>query len=464
MIRRLLGELWRSERGSTVTYVALTLPVLFGAAALTIDLGRGLTLNTELQQAADAAALAGAAELNGQTGARSRATTAAQGAFGTNSQTYASGGGAVTISAITFLSSIGATDPPLLPPNGTAAGDVAATSDADAAFIKVQATQRSVATTFINVTARLIPGAPNESAITTTAFAVAGFKQFACTDFALLICAPTGGITLTSGIQVDAKEHGASWTPGAFGLVVGPGGQGAAAGARYLASASAGNGSCRPSSFQVQNGSVTSEYTGLNTRFDLYGSPHFNSPQDKTTYPPARNVTKGYTVSGKAVCNQQPDPTHAKALPRDSCFPNSCPNGRFGNGSWDRAGYWAVNHGTTLPAALTSASRYATYRYEIDNGLIPQPVAPATTHEFGVPKCSPATPNDNPDRRVMNVAIVDCSSGSLTGTVRPIALMRGFITEPALAPPNDDFWIEVISITGPNDSTNQLKNVVQLYR
>jgi Flp pilus assembly protein TadG len=465
MIRRLLGALWRSDDGVAAVYVALTLPVLFGTAALTIDLSRGLTLNTELQQAADAAALAGAAELNGQTGARSRATTAAQGAFGVNNQTYASGGNAVTIASITFLSSIAATDPPLLPPSGTASGDVVATGDVDAAYIKVEVAQRSVATMLISAAAALIPGLPSESAITTTAFAVAGFQQVACTDFALLLCAPPN-VTLTPGMQIDAKEHGTSWTPGAFGLVVGPLGKGAAAGAKYLASASAGNTACRSTSFQVQNGNVTSEYTGINTRFDLYGSPHFNSPADKTTYPPARNVTKGYTVTGKAVCNQQPDPTHAKALPRDNCFATGCsPDPRFGNGAWDRAGYWAVNHGTPLPAALTSASRYATYRYEIDNGLIPKPVAPATTKENGAPACSPATPTDTPDRRVMNIAIVDCSSQSLSGTVRPTGLISAFITEPELAPPNDDIWIEVISIVGPpSPSNNVIHNIVQLYR
>jgi Flp pilus assembly protein TadG len=463
MIRRLLGALWRAEEGAAAAYVALTLPVMFGVAALTVDLSRGLTLNTELQQAADAAALAGAAELNGQVGAQTRATTAAQGAFGTNTQTYASGGSAVTIASITFLSAIAATDPPLLPPGGTAAGDVVATGDADSAFIKVQVTSRSVTAMLINALTTFLPGKPDESTISTGAVAVAGFQQVFCTDFALMICNPTD-VTLTPGMQIDAKEHANPWAPGAFGLVVGPLGNGAAAGAKYLASA-APSASCRPSSFQVQNGTVTSEYTGINTRFDLYGPPHFNGQADKTTYPPARDVTKGYTYPGNAACNQSPDPTHAKALPRDSCFATGCsPDARFGNGTWDRAGYWAVNHGTTMPAALTSASRYTTYRYEIDNGVIPRPVAPATTNEHGAPACSPATPTDNPDRRIINVALVDCANQNMNGTIRPIGLLRGFITEPELAPPNDDVWIEVISVSLPNGSDNLIHNIVQLYR
>lgn len=53
----------RSRRGSTLVMVALMLSVFMGIAAIAADIGRFYVVNGELQTAADAAALRGAAEL-----------------------------------------------------------------------------------------------------------------------------------------------------------------------------------------------------------------------------------------------------------------------------------------------------------------------------------------------------------------------------------------------------------------
>ena len=55
-----LRSLIRDVEGAIVIYIALIAPVLIGVGALTLDLGRLITLNTELQSAADAASLAAA--------------------------------------------------------------------------------------------------------------------------------------------------------------------------------------------------------------------------------------------------------------------------------------------------------------------------------------------------------------------------------------------------------------------
>src|SRR5437879_12041708 len=73
----------REEGGAVAIQIALTTTVLLGFAGLVVDLGEAFTLNTELQQAADAAALAAAAELDGFSGAQTRATAAACGAGAT---------------------------------------------------------------------------------------------------------------------------------------------------------------------------------------------------------------------------------------------------------------------------------------------------------------------------------------------------------------------------------------------
>ncbi len=67
----------RDTRGAVSVYVAIVAQVLFGVGALTLDVGRLITLHTELQAAADAAAIAGARELNRLPDARAKAREAA---------------------------------------------------------------------------------------------------------------------------------------------------------------------------------------------------------------------------------------------------------------------------------------------------------------------------------------------------------------------------------------------------
>src|SRR5262249_11747626 len=66
----------RSEEGTAFVFLALTLPVLMGFTLLAVDVGRGNNLHYDAQKAADALALAGARELNGQSDALTRAQSA----------------------------------------------------------------------------------------------------------------------------------------------------------------------------------------------------------------------------------------------------------------------------------------------------------------------------------------------------------------------------------------------------
>ena len=65
-------SLWRNRRGAVAIYVASSALVLLGIGAFSIDLGHIMTVNTELQNAADAASIAGAQELDRFSGARTR--------------------------------------------------------------------------------------------------------------------------------------------------------------------------------------------------------------------------------------------------------------------------------------------------------------------------------------------------------------------------------------------------------
>lgn len=62
-MKRLVKKFIRNEDGQALPLVALLMVVLMGFAALVIDVGRIYNVKSEMQKAADAAALAGAQEL-----------------------------------------------------------------------------------------------------------------------------------------------------------------------------------------------------------------------------------------------------------------------------------------------------------------------------------------------------------------------------------------------------------------
>ncbi len=153
-----LRSLARHVRGSVAVYVAIVAPILLGIGALTIDLGRLMTVNTHLQSAADAAAMAGAASLDRFAGSRDRARATAKDAV-TNFQTFAADGAEVLIETVDCA------DPPVapcirflkdLPPSDadpiTAAN--LAKKDEEARFIDVHVAARTVT----NVLIRLVGG------------------------------------------------------------------------------------------------------------------------------------------------------------------------------------------------------------------------------------------------------------------------------------------------------------------
>src|SRR6516162_7600393 len=73
-----LGKIRRDEDGHIWIYFTILLPVIFGMIGLALDGGSYFHLNTDLQELADAAALAGAKELDGASDAITRATDKAE--------------------------------------------------------------------------------------------------------------------------------------------------------------------------------------------------------------------------------------------------------------------------------------------------------------------------------------------------------------------------------------------------
>ena len=425
-----LRKLWTCKAGATIIYVAFGLPIMLGAMALSIDLGRSFILNTELKDFSDAAALAGAAELDGRPGARAAAEAAARtGLSGTllNVQGFATDGGGpnIVIDKVVFLRD--------LPADGTDFhSNDTATGDDDARFVFVSVVNR-------NVRAGLSRGLGAVSDFDTGARSIAGFTSVVCKVPAMFMCNPLedvnfpiagttgcsssdlgvgkpvkhdclvgrgmllkngGGGGNGSGTANKKSDNTESTTtnyfPGEFGLLNCPDGlvnnnNGIRCVAETIAMASP-NVCITNRAFPQTGQGAGPIRQAINTRFDAYDNPFFGgSTKNDPNFRPALNVTKGYEPGSGANCAEPADPSvvDVAALPRDDCFyndPQDCAGGdRYGPGDWHANGrgddYWTKNHGATpQPAGYADMTRYEVYRYEIESMGFPLSNSP------GVPR------------------------------------------------------------------------------
>lgn len=160
MLRHHLASLRKDDKGAVAPTVALSLIGLIAACGLAFDYSRLAGLDTELQNAADQAALAGATQLDGRANARSRANTAVSGLVANYTRlANDEGGTAISVPTVTFYQNEALT--------------TAANSDANARFVKVSVSPR---TAFYALTP--IVGSNNSGAI--GALAAAGVKSSIC--------------------------------------------------------------------------------------------------------------------------------------------------------------------------------------------------------------------------------------------------------------------------------------------
>ncbi len=338
--------------GGSLTIPAIFLfAVLMGVGGLAIDLQRLYGVHGQMQAYVDDAAIAGAAELDGESGALTRSARAACGtpcggaiaALVTGSQKFAPTPD-LTLQKVTFLSVLG-TDPGPVAPT-PAAGDVVEctyeagawtpancntnpTKEKAAKFIEVVAAPRTVSYVVLpvaDVILQLGGGTPITSSATLRLRATAGFKKQVCDITPLMVCNPSEPVgnantqfpfTPVAGQEVlmKTKGGGTAWGPGDFGLVSVPAdaagnikcsGGGAAAIRCMLGLVDPLTQCIDNDTIDVQPGQDSSVADGLNTRFDIYEG----AMQQKRTSPdfaPSANVTKGMCkVTGNgngAQCN-----------------------------------------------------------------------------------------------------------------------------------------------------------------
>jgi hypothetical protein len=231
---------------------------------------------------------------------------------------------------------------------------------------------------------------------------------------------------------------------------------------------------------KVSTGNPQNLYDAINTRFDIYdfnnnggnvlascqGGDCPSAPnvvKDMTNKDPTKNnackiqkngwefpdagrefkpVTK--TGSTNATPFDDNGVIDVMGLPRDNCHYNSynstglCPNGatgRFGNGIWDRADYFTVNHksgsAVDYPPNWQNITRYETYLWELNNSKVPN--GTGATSQRGAPVCFKGATPGGRERRLLTVAVVS-NCAALSGASTEVKIddwVDMFLVEPS---------------------------------
>ncbi len=257
------------------------------------------------------------------------------------------------------------------------------------------------------------------------------------------------------------------------------------------------NPSCTGETVDSEPGVRSPEAGALATRFDV-GS----DCKTDGTFCPATNTTKNrvYRISsnqapGSFTCPANPisgnkaaaeangggegwvDMSHADlatgatnpGYPRDTSH-----SGNIGNKTWDIAGYFAANYGSTVGSVTgnalgSSATRYDVYKWQQANpsSLQPRLVKSVGTknpynHYCAYPKpigkyAGQTLPTTTKDRRVLSLAAVDCTGLNGRSPVDILRYIDVFLVEPPLTSGSDkEFYVEVIGETSiPGGTTFQ---------
>ena len=81
----MIKKFWKNQKGGMAVLVGIMLPVLAGFLGLALDLGHVVLVRTQMQNAVDAAACAGAIQLTVPPSSQAQATTKANSLITANS-------------------------------------------------------------------------------------------------------------------------------------------------------------------------------------------------------------------------------------------------------------------------------------------------------------------------------------------------------------------------------------------
>lgn len=386
-IKRFRGD----ENGALLVFFGMCCAAIFLIAALSFDLGRRASTQTELQSFADNVALAAAGELNGFAGAMARAETAAGNlitdAFVFGTETDGDAGRTLAGSAdylIFFYETLPESDLTDLSSGACGTGgdelplctDIPA-NDMIARFARVVVKDVTVPWQFANLLSMFSSTAlPAEEV---NAEAVAGYTSLACDISPVFFCLPEGnakdGATEETPAIWNPKNHigeqillrtgeqrDSFWESGNFGWLdprdidpyaslVDSGGDCAGLnGAPLLVcliAAEHGVVNC------YENGLLTTlpgqkqgiESAVFNTRFDMF-SATVSQYESDSNFQPGPLSARGFTDSGGDTClGNSVEDIPTRPLPNDDCFVTGDTSGgcqawesvvRFGDGDWSQ--------------------------------------------------------------------------------------------------------------------------------
>lgn len=517
-MRRQLFRAGGDNGAAVAPTVALSLFALVGAAGIAFDYARMASLDTELQNAADQAALAAASQLDGEAGACSRAVAAARELL-VNQTLFANDGDTRAVdvpdSPVCLAETATEGDPEIEDdPDASIrffqdkAATTPAITNAEANFVEVTVESRRA-----NFALTPIVGAFTSGDLRATARA--GLGTALCKVPPLMVCPPEGASidwdTLRGhGIRA-VSNSGPNWAPGAFGYI----------GPQDANSTQIGLAFQNPV-FQCQEvegeqpvstGGPTPAIVAINTRFDIYdmssGAGVVLAPCLGSACPPALNVTKDLVrAAGGGNCgirnghnNGSNEGWHlvtdaanrfvprakdagdtpmtpidangvinAMGLPRDNChytsYGSACggTNNRFGDGVWARGDYFNKYHSGRIPADAATMTRYETYLWEIAEGFIPNETGSGDLQQ-GIAVCNATVPDPSRDRRVLQVAIAS-NCGELHGASTPVEIdkwVEMFLVEPGVPNPGrgngdsgNEIYLEVIREVDPGGAAAQV--------
>jgi len=386
--------LWRNTDGAVAPLVALSLVGLIAAGGIAFDYSRLAAMDTELQQAADQAALAAATQLDRSDDSQTRASTAIQDPDDThrlasNLTRFSNDGNgpAVEIADIKFCSAFD---------DSVANTDDACTETnqgADSQFVIVTTEVRTADYAFTPIVAAFA-GSSKASAVASVASSI-------CNVAPLMVCAPNDDFPTDTDIGkgiIMKVAGGNQWVPGNYGyLDFGNGNQ-----AILNALLGFGLNGCQDTGTTQTEPGDKNATDAINTRMDVYGGTGATknpSVCDTTTGSgcPAPNTRKDVTLTLTYSIQQSgalpaPDPstvpqcgaaasgggnpnpsttytanwnnnnwnqpsaaTHVAGFPRDTCHYTSCTGGNFGDANWDRTAYLNANHPGVSAADIATA-------------------------------------------------------------------------------------------------------------
>jgi Flp pilus assembly protein TadG len=452
---------------------------LIAVGGIAFDYARLAAMDSELQNAADQAALAAVTQLDGRAGACSRASGTAV-SFVTNQARMANDGiaPAVTITGETACDSTGK-----IRFWQNRAKTQPATNDANARFVEITVNARTAEYILTPVV-----GAFSSGAIDATA--MAGLGSAICRVPPVMMCNPDEPLgntnvnldfNVSSRIGYGMKLIGdGSYAPGAFGFLETGFGNGASDLLQAIGHTVPPGDCAAVDGVKVKGGMNGNVFDGFNTRFDINANGN-SCPGGDTNCRPSINVRKDLVrgnqcgITGQGW-KQNPAnngnyatrlyrPTTVALLPagtaidimgfpRDVCHAvgesASCAayggTARIGNGTWDRDVYfksnynwtpaqWQANTGlspTASPSDSNFASRYNIYKWEYSNpsyaGVgankgsinINQPAQGSNT-AYSTPQASTClapgiTPGGtNVDRRRISAAVLNCQAYGVSG-------------------------------------------------